>query len=151
MDGFSGRRFAPGCCLRLRLIVRQDALSRVRDLAEAIHTARGRWPRPPHDFLGAVAEYPRNPLAMRDSADLAEQTVWRQAFPDGPCPSRVPFWQLEQVRAGVPCRSSSSLVVARPRRSRAKARAATMVRGAALPAKDYSAFEGSLTASPALL
>ena len=119
--------------LRTRGCSTQDALYRKRDLAYTIQISRGKFTEQSHPHWGTLLEYPRDPQEVRDSL------VFAAAFPNGTVRSRVPFHLVETIRNRLPCRSSSSLVEAVPRRSRAKQR----VRGLARPADGYSAFDGA--------
>jgi hypothetical protein len=108
-------------------------LARKRDLSTAIQTARGKFTTATHPLWGILREYPRDPLELRDFP------VFQVAFPSGVVPSRVPFNQLETIRVRIPCRSSNSLVLARPLRARRNSRLAA----AAKPMASYSAFDGA--------
>ena len=127
-------------------LVSQDALFRKRELSAAMQATRDTVRTPIQ-----LREFPLDPRELENSACPRRRELWRTCFPTGAIPSRVVFAQMEMVKAGIPCRSSNSLVVARPLRYRGASRVpvawSTRCASAAWSAHAGSAFEGKMLRS----
>ena len=127
-------------------LVSQDALFRKRELSAAMQATR--------DAVRTqiqLREFPLDPRELENSACPRRRELLRTCFPTGAIPSRVVFAQMEMVKAGIPCRSSNHLVVARPLRYRSASRLpvawSARCASAAWSAHAGSAFEGKMLRS----